>query len=250
MDNQLKGYPLLSLIREQIRPYYLKFLYMPLLAKRPDYFRDCWTYRSSGPDHDLQLLGSALVGKPDVLFLPMTDWHTRIQRTQHLARTFARNGHRCLYLNPHLGRECRYPYLFSERYWVSEIHPGVLELHIHLPREPVYHSRLVINKAAIRKVRAGVSAKAVDSAARNIIERAGYGKNFGHGTGHGIGYYVHVGPRVSAQSEDKLMVNNVITIEPGIYISGWGGARIEDDVVVTRSGARVLNKAPKNLLVL
>lgn len=104
--------------------------------------------------------------------------------------------------------------------------------------------------AGVRKVRAGIEAKKVDAACRRIITRAGYGKKFGHGTGHGIGFYIHVGPSLSPLSEDKLMVNNVVTIEPGIYISGWGGVRIEDDVVVTRTGCRVLNKATKNLLEL
>ncbi|MFQ6008989.1 MAG: M24 family metallopeptidase [Candidatus Zixiibacteriota bacterium] len=114
----------------------------------------------------------------------------------------------------------------------------------------VYDIVMKAQRAAIRKVRAGVMAKDVDAAARRIIQRAGFGKNFGHGTGHGIGFYVHLGPKVSWQSEDKLLPNNVITIEPGIYISGWGGVRIEDDVLVTRTGGIVLNKAPKNLLVL
>ena len=85
---------------------------------------------------------------------------------------------------------------------------------------------------------------------RKIIDKAGYGKNFGHGTGHGIGVYIHEGPRLSAKSDDILRVNNVVTVEPGIYISGWGGVRIEDDVVVTRSGGRILNRTPKNLLEL
>ncbi len=105
-------------------------------------------------------------------------------------------------------------------------------------------------RAGIKKVKAGIMANMVDKAAREVIRKAGFGKYFGHGTGHGIGYYVHVGPRVAPQSEDKLVVNNVITVEPGIYIPGWGGVRIEDDVVVTRTGGKVLNKAPKNLLVL
>jgi Xaa-Pro aminopeptidase len=117
-------------------------------------------------------------------------------------------------------------------------------------QKKIYNIVLKAHKAGIRKVKAGVMAKAVDEASRKVIEKAGFGKNFGHGTGHGIGFFVHLGPRVAPESEDKLMVNNVITIEPGIYISGWGGVRIEDDVVVTRTGGKVLNKAPKNLLVL
>ena len=104
--------------------------------------------------------------------------------------------------------------------------------------------------AAVRKVRAGVTGKQVDAAARNIIERAGYGKNFGHGTGHGIGLEVHAAPRVSMLGTQPLKSNMVITIEPGIYISGWGGVRIEDDVVVRQKGCLVLNKAPKKLLEL
>ncbi len=119
------------------------------------------------------------------------------------------------------------------------------------PRQKkIYSLVLKAQLAGIKKVKAGVEGSVVDDACRKIITRAGHGKNFGHGTGHGIGFYVHVGPRVSSVSTDKLKVNNVITIEPGVYISGWGGVRIEDDVVVTRSGGRVLNKAPKNLLEL
>ena len=105
-------------------------------------------------------------------------------------------------------------------------------------------------EAGVKKIRAGVTGKAVDDVCRQIITKAGYGKQFGHGTGHGIGFYVHVGPRLSTLSTDLLQVNHVVTVEPGIYISGWGGVRIEDDVVVTRTGGRVLNKSPKNLLEL
>lgn len=112
--------------------------------------------------------------------------------------------------------------------------------------------RIVLNAqlAGIRKVKAGVEAKAVDEACRKPITKAGYGKNFGHGTGHGIGIFIHTGPRVSPLSNDKLKPNNVITVEPGIYISGWGGVRIEDDVLVTRTGGQVLNTAEKKLLEL
>lgn len=115
-------------------------------------------------------------------------------------------------------------------------------------QQRIYGIVLKAQEAGLKKVKAGVTGKAVDAACRKIITRAGFGKNFGHGTGHGIGYYVHVGPRLSALSPDVLQPNNVVTVEPGIYISGWGGVRIEDDVVVTRSGGTVLNKAPKKLL--
>ncbi len=119
------------------------------------------------------------------------------------------------------------------------------------PRQKkIYEIVLRAQLAAIHRVRAGIAAKAVDDAARNVITKAGFGKEFGHGTGHGIGFYIHMGPRVSQLSTDKLIVNNVITIEPGIYISGFGGVRIEDDVVVTRAGCQVLNRAEKKLLEL
>ncbi len=122
------------------------------------------------------------------------------------------------------------------------------------PRQKkIYEIVLKAQKAGVRKVKAGVPARVIDETCRKIITRARFGKNFGHGTGHGIGYNrtpIHTGPRLSPISDDKLMVNNVITVEPGIYITGWGGVRIEDDVVVTRTGGKVLNRTPKNLLEL
>jgi Xaa-Pro aminopeptidase len=134
--------------------------------------------------------------------------------------------------------------------YVSDITRTVVVGKATKRQKRIYDLVLGAQKAAIKKVRAGASGKAVDDAARKVIKRAGYAKNFGHGTGHGIGYFVHVGPRVSPLSDDTLEVNNVVTIEPGIYISGWGGVRIEDDVIVTKTSGRVLNKAPKNLLEL
>jgi Xaa-Pro aminopeptidase len=115
-------------------------------------------------------------------------------------------------------------------------------------QKKIYSIVLKAQKAGIRKMKAGVLGKTVDNVCRKIITDAGYGKNFGHGTGHGIGFYVHVGPSLSTMSTDKLKPNNVITVEPGIYISGWGGVRIEDDVLITKTGNRVLNKAEKKLL--
>ncbi len=117
-------------------------------------------------------------------------------------------------------------------------------------QKKIYNIVARAQMAAIRKVRTGVTGKDVDKGARDIINRAGYGKNFGHGTGHGIGLQVHGGPRVSPMGTQPLKSNMVITIEPGIYIAGWGGVRIEDDVVVRPKSGLVLNKAPKNLLEL
>jgi Xaa-Pro aminopeptidase len=134
--------------------------------------------------------------------------------------------------------------------YVSDITRTVVVGKATTRQKKIYGIVLRAQKAGIRKIKAGVTGVAVDAACRNIITRAGYGKQFGHGTGHGIGFVVHHGPSLGAKSTDKLLTNNVITVEPGIYISGWGGIRIEDDVVVTRTGSRVLTKAPKNLLEL
>lgn len=99
---------------------------------------------------------------------------------------------------------------------------------------------------ALEAVRAGVAARDVDRAARQVIEEAGFGNNFGHGVGHGVGLEVHEGPRLGATSEDILEEGQVVTIEPGVYLQGWGGVRIEDLVVVRCDGAEVLSQAPKS----
>jgi Xaa-Pro aminopeptidase len=107
--------------------------------------------------------------------------------------------------------------------------------------------RVVLNaqQRAIEAIRPGVLCKDVDSVARNIITKAGYGKNFGHGLGHGIGLDIHEGPRLSPTSDNKLKAGMVVTVEPGIYLPGKGGVRIEDDVLVTRTGHEVLTSVPK-----
>ncbi len=102
--------------------------------------------------------------------------------------------------------------------------------------------------AAIRGVRPGVSCKSVDDAARDTIKGAGHGPHFGHGTGHGIGLMVHESPSVSPLSRDRVEQDMVFTVEPGVYIPGWGGVRIEDMVAVTENGARFLTTLPRDLL--
>ncbi len=104
----------------------------------------------------------------------------------------------------------------------------------------VYQAVLDANGAALEAVRPGASAKEVDGAARGVIERAGFGCFFGHGTGHGVGLEVHEMPRISPGVKETLQVGMVITIEPGVYIPRLGGARIEDMVVVTPRGGEVL----------
>ncbi len=103
---------------------------------------------------------------------------------------------------------------------------------------------------AISAVRPGVSLKEIDAAARSFIAEAGYGDYFGHGTGHGIGLAVHEPPRVAPGSEVVAQPGMVFSIEPGIYLPGWGGVRLEDLVVVTEDGCRVLSPIPKELKIL
>lgn len=116
------------------------------------------------------------------------------------------------------------------------------------PRQREIHALVLrAQDAAIKSVRAGVSCKSVDSAARDIINNAGQGNNFGHGTGHGIGLMVHEGPSVSPLSRDQVEQDMIFTVEPGVYIPGWGGVRIEDMVVVTEKGSKVLTSLPREL---
>jgi Xaa-Pro aminopeptidase len=103
---------------------------------------------------------------------------------------------------------------------------------------------------ALDAVRPGVSLKKIDSVAREHIAQKGYGDYFGHGLGHGVGLDVHEKPVVSFRSEDVVLEGMVFTIEPGIYLPGWGGVRIEDLVVVTSDGFRLLSQVPKDLMVL
>lgn len=100
---------------------------------------------------------------------------------------------------------------------------------------------------AIAAMRHGVSMKDVDAAARNHIAKSGFGKYFGHGLGHGIGLQIHESPRMGPKEDAKLQAGMVVTVEPGVYLPGWGGVRIEDDVLVTRGGANVLTSTTKDL---
>lgn len=102
---------------------------------------------------------------------------------------------------------------------------------------------------AIDAVRPGAMFSDIDKAARKLIDQAGYGKYFGHGTGHGVGLNVHEAPAISPNSKGMAEEGMVFTIEPGIYIPRHGGVRIEDMVVVTRGGCRVLTKIPKDLTI-
>jgi Xaa-Pro aminopeptidase len=113
----------------------------------------------------------------------------------------------------------------------------------------VYDTVLGAQLAALAAIRAGVKGEDVDKVAREAIEAAGHGERFGHGLGHGVGLEVHEGPRLSPRSDDELAVGEVVTVEPGIYLPGELGVRIEDLVVVTEEGLDNLSTLPKELQV-
>lgn len=100
-------------------------------------------------------------------------------------------------------------------------------------------------EAALATIRAGVPARIVDAAARDVIAADGYGEHFVHGLGHGIGVRIHDGPFMHGKNEDPLPANSILTVEPGIYIRDFGGVRIEDVVLVTDEGYELLTHAPK-----
>jgi Xaa-Pro aminopeptidase len=111
--------------------------------------------------------------------------------------------------------------------------------------ERIYRVVLRAQEQAIAAIRPGISCQAVDAVARGIIHEAGFGKNFGHGLGHGIGLEIHEAPRLAASQAVKLEAGMVVTVEPGIYLPDWGGVRIEDDVLVTKTGCEILTSVPK-----
>lgn len=110
--------------------------------------------------------------------------------------------------------------------------------------ERLYELVCKAQQAAVEVCRDGVAAKDVDAAARKVIATAGYGEFFTHGLGHGLGLALHEAPRVRPNSTDVLQTGNVITLEPGIYIPGWGGVRVEDDFLVTKDGLIRLTTLP------
>jgi Xaa-Pro aminopeptidase len=102
---------------------------------------------------------------------------------------------------------------------------------------------------ALEAVRPGPTGREVDAVARAIIDASGHAEHFGHGLGHGVGMEVHEAPRLSKQSEDRLAAGHVVTVEPGVYVPGAAGVRIEDLVAVTADGHEVLSSLPKELRV-
>ncbi|MEA2077506.1 MAG: aminopeptidase P family protein [Candidatus Marinimicrobia bacterium] len=114
----------------------------------------------------------------------------------------------------------------------------------------IYNIVLKAQELALNGIRPGMTGKAVDAIARNYIASKGYGDYFGHGLGHGLSLDIHAEPRLSPNYEKELQVNQVVTVEPGIYIPDWGGVRIEDDAIITETGIKNLTTATKELLEL
>lgn len=115
-------------------------------------------------------------------------------------------------------------------------------------QKKIYNIVLDAQKSVIEKIKPGMTGKEIDGIARDIIKEKGYGDNFGHGLGHGIGVEVHEGPRASYTTDEIIEKGMVMTDEPGIYLSDWGGVRIEDDLLITEDGCEVLNNSPKELI--
>ncbi|GGH13526.1 M24 family metallopeptidase [Paenibacillus segetis] len=117
-------------------------------------------------------------------------------------------------------------------------------------KKHIYETVLAANQAAISAIKPGVTFGSIDKAARDVIDAAGYGEYFIHRLGHGLGIDVHEFPSIHGNNEILLTEGNVFTVEPGIYVPGVGGVRIEDDVLVTPEGVEVLTSFPKMLTYL
>ena len=117
-------------------------------------------------------------------------------------------------------------------------------------QKEIYNVVKKAQSAALETLKPGIKCSDVDIAARNIITDAGYGEYFGHGTGHGVGIEIHETPSLSPKSDEVLCVGNVVTVEPGIYIEGFGGVRIEDLVQITAEKPQNLTKTGKELLII
>jgi Xaa-Pro aminopeptidase len=109
----------------------------------------------------------------------------------------------------------------------------------------IYDIVLTAQRTAEELVRTRMTGEEAHMLAHNVITEAGYGENFGHGLGHGVGLLIHEAPRLARLSKDELQDGMVVTIEPGIYLTGWGGVRIEDMAVLENGKARIMSRAPK-----
>lgn len=124
---------------------------------------------------------------------------------------------------------------------VGEVDPKLKE---------IYQIVLDAHLKVIAEAKAGMTGKEIDAIARDYITEKGYGEYFGHSTGHGLGLDVHEQPAVSVRGENVILENMVITDEPGIYIAGLGGVRIEDDLIIHKDGVESINRSAKELIIL
>lgn len=134
--------------------------------------------------------------------------------------------------------------------YCSDITRTVAVGEINEKQKEIYSVVLEAQKKGMNGLKAGLTGKEADALTRDVIDDKGYGSYFGHSTGHGIGLDVHEGPALSHRSDVELEPGMVVTVEPGIYVKGVGGCRIEDDTVITEKGNEPLNFAPKELIVL
>jgi len=111
----------------------------------------------------------------------------------------------------------------------------------------IFKTVIDAQNAALQNIRPGIKSFMIDSYARTVINNAGYKEAFGHATGHGVGLRIHEIPRISKEDKTVIEENMVLTIEPGIYIPGWGGIRVEDTIAVTNNGMELLTHFPRNL---
>ena len=114
----------------------------------------------------------------------------------------------------------------------------------------IYNTVLEGQLLGIKSIKEGIMSNDVDTIVRNLFNEKGYGDYFGHGLGHGIGLEIHELPYLSSMSKIELKKNMIVTVEPGLYFDGWGGVRIEDDVLVTENGCEIFNKSSKELIII
>ena len=135
-------------------------------------------------------------------------------------------------------------------HYVSDMTRTIYAGHVSDKEREIYETVLKANQALISEAKAGLGFREFDKIPRDIIEAAGYGQYFTHGIGHGIGLDIHEEPYFSQTSKEVIKAGMVLTDEPGIYIEGLSGVRIEDDLLITESGCEVLTLAPKELIVI
>lgn len=134
--------------------------------------------------------------------------------------------------------------------YVSDITRTVAVGEISDQLREIYDVCLQAQLAGVNHIKAGMTGKEADALCRDVIAKAGYGDAFGHSTGHGIGLDVHEGPNASTVSDHILLPGMLLTVEPGIYLAGIGGVRIEDDILITDDGNEILTKSTKELIIL